>query len=118
MVVQKQGNQLYDGVNNLIASNIDRLVDAEVKPTFPTTVMGDASQKSHESERFLKAVRFSWDDHIGGMTKLRDLLKYMVRISFMIRNDIHRNLGSSVCPSSWKATNMGFGDETLPRTYA
>lgn len=114
MVVQKQGDQLYNGVNGLVATNIDRLVDAEVKPTFPTTVLGDASQKSPESERFLKAVRSSWDDHIGGMTKLRDLLKYMVSMSCMLRNAILSCPGPSVCSVSRKAVNMGFGHETIP----
>lgn len=81
MVLYKQGDMLYNGVNKLVADNIDRLAEREVKPAFPATVTGgDSTQRSQEVERFLKALRSSWDDHIDGMSKLRDLLKYMVSL--------------------------------------
>lgn len=81
LVLHKQGRQLYDGVKELVSENIDKLAETVVKPAFPSPVTGDPSQKSQEVERFLKAVRESWDDHKSSMSKLRDLLKYMVRDS-------------------------------------
>jgi cullin 3 len=32
-----------------------------------------------EGERFLKALKSVWEDHISSMSKLRQILKYMVR---------------------------------------
>ena len=78
LVLHKQGKQLYDGVKELILENINKLAETQVKPAFPSSVDGDPAQKSQEVERFLKAVRHSWDDHISSMSKLRDILKYMV----------------------------------------
>lgn len=78
LVLHKQGDLLYRGVNDLITENINKLAEEKVKPCFPTTVSGDPAQKGQEVERFLRAVRDSWDDHIGSMSKLRDILKYMV----------------------------------------
>lgn len=69
---------LYKGVNTLVAENIDRLALDEVQPAFPTGVGGDPAHQSQEGERLLKAVRNVWDDHTGSMSKLRDMLKYMV----------------------------------------
>lgn len=79
LVLHKQGKQLYDGVKDLISQNINKLAETEVRPAFPTSVNADAASRSQESERFLKALRSSWDDHISSMSKLRDILKYMVR---------------------------------------
>lgn len=38
----------------------------------------DAVAKTQAGERFLKAVRDTWDDHCACMGKLRDVLKYVV----------------------------------------
>lgn len=80
MVLHKQGKQLYDGVKELVSANIDKLSETKVKPTFPSSVNGDPTQKGQEVERFLKAFRESWDDHKSSMSKLRDILKYMVSV--------------------------------------
>ena len=82
LVIHKQGDMLYKGVNSLIAENVDRLAQEEVQPAFPTKVSEDPAHQSQESERLLKAVRAAWDDHTSSMTKLRDILKYMVRPKF------------------------------------
>ena len=85
MVLNKQGRQLYDGVKELVSENIDRLADTQVKPAIPTSSVSgdmDPAQKSQEVDRFLKAIRSSWDTHISCMSKLRDILKYMVRSLF------------------------------------
>lgn len=31
-----------------------------------------------EGERFLKALKTVWEDHVSGMSKLRQILRYMV----------------------------------------
>jgi len=38
----------------------------------------DAVAKTQSGERFLKAVRDTWDDHCACMSKIRDVLKYVV----------------------------------------
>lgn len=86
LVLHKQGDLLYKGVKEEIAGNIDRLAENEVKPAFPSSVSVDPAQKGQEVERFLKALRRSWDDHIGSMSKLRDILKYMVRVICFLYN--------------------------------
>ena len=81
MVLNKQGRQLYDGAKELVSANIDKLAETQIKPAFPSSSVGgdsDPAQKSQEVDRFLKALRASWDAHIGSMSKLRDILKYMV----------------------------------------
>ncbi|EJD06564.1 ubiquitin ligase SCF complex subunit Cullin [Fomitiporia mediterranea MF3/22] len=77
LVLHKYGKQMYDGVAKLIMENIDKLAETVVKPTFPSSVNGDPAQKSQEVERFLKAVRDSWDDHLSSMSKVKGILKYM-----------------------------------------
>ncbi|KAI5122284.1 hypothetical protein M0805_002364 [Coniferiporia weirii] len=80
LVLHKQGKQLYDGVKDLISGNIDKLAEKEVRPAFPSSVSDDSAQRNQEAERFLMAIRTSWDDHVGSMSKLRDILKYMDRV--------------------------------------
>ena len=79
LVLHKQGDLLYKGVKQLVADNIDKLAQDEVQPAFPTTLTEDPAQQTQEAERLLKAVRGVWDDHLGNMSKIRDILRYMVR---------------------------------------
>ncbi|KAG8906798.1 Cullin-3 [Tulasnella sp. 403] len=81
MCLRRQGDQLYNGVCALVTENLDKLAKDIIIPAFPTgsTTGGDNIQKAQEGERLLKAIRHVWDDHIGSMNKLRDLLKYMDR---------------------------------------
>ena len=76
--MHKQGDMLYKGVKQLVADNVDKLAEEEVQPAFPTNLSGDPIQQTQEAERLLKAVRDVWDDHLGNMSKIRDLLRYMV----------------------------------------
>lgn len=78
MVLHKEGKMLYDGVNKLVAENLDALAKDRVIPTFPTGGSSDPGHQSQEGDVLLKALRSTWDDHIGNMTKLGQLLKYMV----------------------------------------
>ena len=79
MVLYKNGDKLYRGTKQLIVENLDKLAKEYIIPAFPTNVSEDPVQKSQEVDRFLAALRLSWDDHISSMSKLRDILKYMVR---------------------------------------
>jgi cullin 3 len=92
LVLHRQGEILYDGVKTLVAENVDRLVEREVKPAFPTGVTSDAASRSQEMESLLKAVKVVWDEHTGNMSKLRDILKYVVcayrcAIRFVVRQN-------------------------------
>lgn len=82
LVLHKQGEMLYNGVKSLIAENVDRLANREVIPAFPAGASNDPASRSQEMERLLKALKVVWDDHTGSLSKLRDILKYVVRTSF------------------------------------
>lgn len=79
MVLYRSGEMLYNGVCNLVVENLNELSKSEVIPAFPTGGTGDRMQETQEDETLLKALRRIWDDHISSMSKLRDILKYMVR---------------------------------------
>lgn len=89
MVLHKEGKMLYDGVNKLVAENLDTLAEDRIIPTFPTGGSSDPGHQSQEGDVLLKALRSTWEDHIGNMTKLGQLLKYMV----------------TFCPILWNPTN-------------
>jgi cullin 3 len=78
MVLHKNGEMLYKGVNELVAENLDKLAKDEVIPVFPTGGNDDPMHESQKGEMLLKALRSIWDDHMGNMTKLGQILKYMV----------------------------------------
>ncbi|KAG2017666.1 ubiquitin ligase SCF complex subunit Cullin [Coprinopsis cinerea AmutBmut pab1-1] len=80
MVLYKEGDMLYRGVCNLIASNLDQLAEQHIIPRFPAGSINDRLQRSQAGELLLKALREVWDDHVSNMTKLGQLLKYMDRI--------------------------------------
>lgn len=84
MCLYRQADVLYRGVCDLVSENLDKLAKEVIVPTFPSGTStgggGENVQKASEGERLLKAIRDVWDDHIGSMTKLRDLLKYMVSV--------------------------------------
>lgn len=83
MVLHRSGEMLYKGVCQLVVENLGHLARDEVIPAFPTTGHGasggDRMQQTQEGESLLKALRRIWDDHVGSMSKLKDILKYMVR---------------------------------------
>lgn len=78
MVLYKHGEKLYNGVNQLVAENLDKLAKDEVIPAFPTGNSDDPIQKDQEGEMLLKALRRVWNDHTSNMIKLGQILKYMV----------------------------------------
>ncbi|KAJ8592195.1 Cullin-domain-containing protein [Rhizopogon salebrosus TDB-379] len=87
MVLYKNGAVLYKGVCQLVAENIDRLAQCEIVPVFPSGSSKDPVQQSQEGELLLKALKRVWDFHIGNMSKLRDILKYMDRV-YTKANDV------------------------------
>ncbi len=80
MVLHKQGSVLYEGVKELLTENLDKFAKEVIVPSFPSSNEGDPVQQIQEGEMLLKAFRKVWNDHKMGLEKLRDLLKYMVRV--------------------------------------
>lgn len=81
MVLYKHGETLYQGTKKLVADNLDKLANAYIIPAFPAHVDDDPVQKAQSGELLLKAMKKVWDDHTSSLSKLRDVLKYMVRHS-------------------------------------
>lgn len=81
MVLYKHGETLYNGTKKLVASNLERLANHSIIPSFPTGSEDDVVQRSQAGETLLKALRKVWDDHTSSLSKLRDVLKYMARSS-------------------------------------
>lgn len=81
MVLYKHGETLYQGTKKLIADNLSKLANAYIIPAFPAHVDDDPVQKAQSGELLLKAMKKVWDDHTSSLSKLRDVLKYMVRHS-------------------------------------
>ncbi|KAJ6619719.1 Cullin-domain-containing protein [Mycena sp. CBHHK59/15] len=79
MVLHKQGEMLYKGVNQLVAENLDHLASSQVIPAFPSGA-SDETMQSQEAEMLLKALRNIWDDHTSNMVRLGQILKYMDRV--------------------------------------
>ena len=78
MVLYKQGTILYEGVKKLVSENLDKLALELIVPAFPVAGENDTVQDGQDGERLLRAFRTIWEDHTSSMSKLRDLLKYMV----------------------------------------
>ncbi|KAG8213020.1 Cullin family-domain-containing protein [Butyriboletus roseoflavus] len=85
MVLYKSGSMLYKGVCQLVTENVERLAEEEIIPAFPSRSDSEPMQQGQEAELLLRALRRVWDDHTGNMSKLRDLLKYMVPL-FLVSN--------------------------------
>jgi cullin 3 len=109
MVLHKQGEKLYKGVNQLVAENLDKLAKEIVVPAFPTGGSDDPMQQSQEGEMLLKALRHIWDDHTSNMTKLGQILKYMVHLHPFGYQGNSFFIGSSLYEICGSPTNMGGG---------
>lgn len=117
MVLYKQGTVLYEGVKKLVTENLDKLAKDVIVPTFPVVGENDSVQDGQEGERLLKAFRSVWDDHTSSMAKLRDLLKYMVRVqSEDICSGLNNSLytvGSCIRADRKSPANMGCWSTTF-----
>lgn len=78
MVLYKNGDKLYKGSTQLVAENLDKLAKEHIIPAFPAGSTQDPVQRSQEGETLLKALKKVWDDHVSSLSKLRDVLRYMV----------------------------------------
>ncbi|XP_006459375.1 hypothetical protein AGABI2DRAFT_218523 [Agaricus bisporus var. bisporus H97] len=76
MVLYKHGDVLYRGLQELVEEHLNELAEEYIVPAFPINRV----QETHEGEVLLKALRKVWDDHVGSMTKIGQILKYMDRI--------------------------------------
>lgn len=84
-----EGEQLYSGLKTIVAEYLDRLAEERIVPAFPrasgtagTSALGsgaEAVERAVEGDRFLRAVKSVWDDHVGAMLKIKDILRYLVR---------------------------------------
>ena len=83
LVLGKQSEKLYEGVKALIVENLQKMVKDKLNPAFPTGVRSDLVSRAKEGEELLKAFRHIWDDHESSLCKLRDILKYLVRLSLL-----------------------------------
>lgn len=92
LVLHKQGNTLYQGLIKLIEDHLQQETKDKIGPAFPSSslVGGSSTQaardvnstsgeaSAQQGETFLTAVKQVWDDHLVCMSKLKDVLKYMV----------------------------------------
>ena len=85
MVLLRHGEKLYNGVKQLVAENLETLAKERIIPVFPTGMVKDGPQLSQESEILLKALKSVWDDHTSNMTRLGQILQYMVRDDILTR---------------------------------
>lgn len=76
MVLYKHGDVLYRGLQELVEEHLNELAEEYIVPAFPINRV----QETHEGEVLLKALRKVWDDHVGSMTKIGQILKYMVSV--------------------------------------
>ena len=90
MVSAKQGKLLYEGTKALIVENLDKLAKTHIVPTFRVGTQDDAVQDSTQGEQLLKAFRLVWEDHTSSMSKLRDILKYMVSLNAVFVRFAHQ----------------------------
>lgn len=84
LVLYKQGHTLYNSVADLISAHLERETARAIVPSFPPSSSlpsgsGSNIASAAAGQLFLENVRDVWDDHVACMSKLRDVLKYMVR---------------------------------------
>lgn len=112
MVLNKHGETLYNGLKKLVIEHLNELAKEHVYPAFPI----NPGQQSNEGEVLLKALRKVWDDHTSSMTKIGQILKYMVSwTTFLSLNDfIHKFQPRTAFLSSLlKSRKRGILDSTF-----
>jgi len=82
------GEQLYNGVKDLVVQHLDTLAEKKIVPVFPRSSgthgagkMGggaEAIERALEGDMFLKALKGVWEDHTGSMHKITAVVRYMV----------------------------------------
>jgi cullin 3 len=71
---------LYEGLVGLITENLNKFAKEKLVPKFPRAELDgrDSMEMCQAGEAFTKAFREVWDDHESSMSKISDLVKYMV----------------------------------------
>lgn len=79
---------LYKGVKELITEHLDLLAEERIVPAFPRASgahtagkLGggqEAIERAVEGDRFLRAVKGVWDDHVQAMRSMNHVLAYLV----------------------------------------
>lgn len=86
---------MYNAVAELISAHLEKETRDKIVPTFPHSTTAIASTSGTQAgtggaasenvaaaaagQLFLDRLRDVWNDHIACMSKLRDVLKYLVR---------------------------------------
>lgn len=80
LVIGKQGAMLYAGLVGLITENLNKFANEKLVPDFPQGELDgrDSIEMCQAGETFVKTFREVWDDHESSMSKISDLVKYMV----------------------------------------
>jgi cullin 3 len=117
MVLHKQGEKLYNGVEGVIKNHLVGVAKSTIIPVFPqiqqtsntssssssaaagSSSGGDASGSGLSGTvlvggpEFLRVLKTVWDDHTTCMVMIRDILLYMVSLAPLSDSVIHLGLG-------------------------
>ncbi|KAK6348616.1 Cullin-3 [Orbilia javanica] len=81
MVLKKHGDPLYNSVNDLVRTRLQRVTTTQLKPARPTSASTSSALERRESgNRFLAAVKQSWEDHQLCLGMITDILMYLDRV--------------------------------------
>ncbi|KAF3090523.1 Cullin-3 [Orbilia oligospora] len=81
MVLKKHGDPLYNGVNDLVKTRLQRVTTTQLKPARPNFALTSSALERRESgNRFLAAVKQSWEDHQLCLGMITDILMYLDRV--------------------------------------
>ena len=82
MVLKKHGDPLYNSVNDLVKTRLQRVTTTQLKPARPNFALTSSALERRESgNRFLAAVKQSWEDHQLCLGMITDILMYLVCLS-------------------------------------
>jgi cullin 3 len=74
MVLHKQGDKLYEGVQMLIRDHMKDVTEKVLYPVFPKS----ESESLSVYEEYLRTLKAVWSDHTLCLVMIRDILLYMV----------------------------------------
>ncbi|KAK6519855.1 Cullin-3 [Arthrobotrys conoides] len=81
MVLKKHGDPLYNSVNELVKTRLQRVTTTQLKPARPSFALTSSALERRESgNRFLAAVKQSWEDHQLCLGMITDILMYLDRV--------------------------------------
>jgi Cullin family len=77
MVIHRGGEQLYNGACQIIRNHLAGLAKQKIIPALPSRACREQT-KQPQGEVLLKILAQIWNDHVEGMSRLCNVLKYMV----------------------------------------